>query len=362
MSTHRPPAAQIAASSFSQLTARLRMLKTLAGSGVSAPRRAGRPVAGLPAIGFCLLGILAAAIFARDVPSSDAATLGRSWTLDQTVEKAGLIFEGTVVAIAFRDSAPLPASQTVLPHIFVTYEVGQVLRGRPEASRLTLRFLGGSSGETGRIMRVPHAPLFKLGDRDILFVAGNGTAACPLVACGLGRFRVWQDRVYTDTGLALRLDAQGKLRMGPDRLSPEQIAMEFPPAPQAHLDALRRQIEDDKTLSEDQRETLSRRIRDLSQPRIISLGRIVSDKPATPPSTPPVTSDAFKAFVAQISDRHPYQLVPTASVSPDRPFTFPEQKLTTAKPPTRFPEPRTLTREQQLLRQNLGNPVLRTPQ
>ena len=194
-------------------------------------------------IGLCLGGILAAAMFSGKIPLSDAATLGRSWSLDQTVERAGLIFEGTVVAIAFRDSDRLPGSQTVLPHTFVTYQVGQVLRGRPEAPRLTLRFLGGWSGEMGRIMRVPHAPLFKLGDRDILFVAGNGTAACPLVACGLGRFRVWQDRVYTDAGLAVRLDAAGEMRIGPDRLPSEQLSMEFPPAPERHLDTLRQQLE-----------------------------------------------------------------------------------------------------------------------
>jgi hypothetical protein len=294
------------------------------------------------------------------ITSSEAATLGRSWTLDQTVERAGLIFEGTVVAIAFRDSDQLPNNQARLPHTFVTYEVGEVLRGRSESRRLTLRFLGGWSGQTGRIMRIPHSPLFKLGDRDILFVAGNGAAACPLVACGLGRFRVWQDQVYTDAGLAVRLNAEGKLRIGPDRLPHEQLSMEFPPAPEAHVDAMRQQLEKDESLSEEQRETLRRRVRELSAPRTISPGRIVSETIA-PPSTPPISAVAFKAFVARISDRHPYQAVPTASLSPDRPFTYPEQVLGTAKPPTRFPAPRTLTREQQLLRQNLGNPVLRAP-
>ncbi len=137
--------------------------------------------------------------------------------------------------------------------------------------------------------------------------------------------------------------------------------MEFPPAPEAHLNAIRQQLETDKSLSEDQRGTLRRRVRDLSAPRIINLGRIVSDKPIAPPSTPPMSADEFKAFVAEISDRYRYEVVPTASLSPDRPFSYPEQVLGTAKPPTRFPAPRTLTREQQLLRQNLGNPVLRTP-
>lgn len=357
MSTNHFRATRIAARLFA------RSAGTLGSSGSFTLRSIFGPVAGPRVIGVCLAGILAAeAVFCGTFSSSKAATMGRPWALDQAVERAGLIFEGTVVAIAFRDSDQLPTSQTTLPHTFVTYEVGKALRGRPESPRLTLRFLGGWSGKAGRIMRVPHAPLFKLGDHDILFVTGNGAAACPLVACGLGRFRVWQGQVYNDTGLAVRRDDKGALRFGPDRLPYEQLSMEFPPAAEAHINAIRKQLENGEKLSEDQREALRRRVRDLSAPRIIRLGRTVSDKPIAPPSTPPMSADEFKAFVAEISDRYPYKVVPTVSLSPDRPFPYPEQVLGTAKPPTRFPAPRTLTREQQLLRQNLGNPVLRTPQ
>ena len=117
-------------------------------SAVAAPR----------VIGVCLAGILAAeAVFCGTFSSSKAATMGRPWALDQAVERAGLIFEGTVVAIAFRDSDQLPTSQTTLPHTFVTYEVGKALRGRPENSTVDPAVLGGWSGKAGRIMRVPHA-------------------------------------------------------------------------------------------------------------------------------------------------------------------------------------------------------------
>jgi hypothetical protein len=289
-----------------------------------------------------------------------AATLGRPWVLEQSVESAALVFEGTVTEIAFRDSEPVADTGVTLPHMFITYRIDNVLRGRSQSRQLTLRFLGGWSDKSGRIMRVTHAPLFKLGDRDILFVAGNGAAACPLVACGLGRFRIFEDAVYTNTGLAIRLDAAGSLRIGPDRLPAAKTTMTFPPAPPERLRAVEAQIRD-QSLSEKERETLRRRLRDMSGPRVLGLGRVVGEPP-TPPSTPPLSAERFKTLIVGISDRFPGDAVPVASASPDEPFEYPPMVLRPAEPPTRVPAPRQLTREQQRLQQNNGNPVLRRQQ
>jgi hypothetical protein len=304
-----------------------------------------------------LLPLVAAFAFLVLAPSAEAATLGRPWTLDHAVEQSGFIFEGTVIAIVFRDSDPADADQAGLPHAFVTYRVDDIIRGASPSQTLTLRFLGGWSGASGRIMRVPHAPLFKLGDRDILFVAGNGAAACPLIGCGLGRFRIWQEGVHSDRGFALSLNGESGLGPGPGRMPVDLLSMEFPPAPEARVAEVRRQLADD-SLGAAERSELARRLEDMSTTRIITLGREVTDQSAPPPS-PPLTISDFKALIREIAGRYPQATEPTPSVQADTPFQYPVQKLSPSRPPTRFPEPRELTTEQRMLRQNNGNPVLR---
>jgi hypothetical protein len=53
---------------------------------------------------------------------------------------------------------------------------------------LTLRFSGGTSGTT--VAHIPDMPTFAVGDRAVLFVAGNGRDVCPLVGVWQGRFHV----------------------------------------------------------------------------------------------------------------------------------------------------------------------------
>jgi hypothetical protein len=292
-------------------------------------------------------------------PVAEAATLGEPWTLERAVGQSEFIFEGTVTAIAFRDSDPVNADQAALPHVFVTYRVEDVIRGQAPSQEITLRFLGGWSGQTGRIMRVPHAPLFKQGDRDILFAAaGNGAVACPLVGCGRGRFRIWQSGVYSDRGFALRRNGESDLSPGADRMPVDLLSMEFPPAPEDRLADIRRQLAD-SGLSAEERAELARRLEAMSAPRIITLGREVTNQPAPSPSTPPLGVAAFKALIQEIAGRYPPATAPMPSASLDTPFQYPVQELSPNQPPNRFPEPRQLTPEQRLLQQNNGNPVLR---
>ena len=67
---------------------------------------------------------------------------------------------------------------------------------------LTLRFEGGASDnldpEGRRYLLVEMYPLFKVGDRDILFVEGNTQHPCPLAGCSSGRLRVMPDEQYPD--------------------------------------------------------------------------------------------------------------------------------------------------------------------
>jgi hypothetical protein len=78
----------------------------------------------------------------------------------------------------------------------VTVSNLSVLKG-DVASTLTLRFYGGHTG--GGVIAVPDMPRFTLGERDVLFVAGNDRDVCPLVG-------VWQGRFYVRFNAALGTD------------------------------------------------------------------------------------------------------------------------------------------------------------
>ena len=74
---------------------------------------------------------------------------------------------------------------------FVTFAVEKQLKGRGAGAQLTLSFLGGDLD--GESMRVEGMPRFTAGQREILFVSGNGTRFCPLVAMMHGRYHVLTD-------------------------------------------------------------------------------------------------------------------------------------------------------------------------
>lgn len=121
-------------------------------------------------------------------------------SFDELVEQAQLIFQGTVT-----DVQSQWAGEGTQRHIvsYVTFRVEESIKHESGAS-YTLRMLGGTvNGET---MGVADAPLFKKGDRDILFVENNGNQFIPLVGIMHGRFRVRPDRgtgreiVTTDMG------------------------------------------------------------------------------------------------------------------------------------------------------------------
>ena len=69
----------------------------------------------------------------------------------------------------------------------VTVRVGEVLKGRADVLR-RLRILGGTIGDITQ--SVPGAPLFLVGDRDVLFLSERPAAISPIVGVFHGRFRV----------------------------------------------------------------------------------------------------------------------------------------------------------------------------
>jgi hypothetical protein len=97
------------------------------------------------------------------------------------VARAEQIVIGTVSAIREEPDS------SGTPYTLVTFSDLSVLKGDGD-STLTLRFYGGTAG--GVELRIPGMPTFTLGERDVLFVAGNGPNVCPLVGVWQGRFYV----------------------------------------------------------------------------------------------------------------------------------------------------------------------------
>jgi hypothetical protein len=97
------------------------------------------------------------------------------------VERAEQILSGTVSGIDFsRDASGTPVTRVRFVDLFV-------LKGAVEAP-FTLELYGDSAATGG--VRISGTPRFEVGERALLFVAGNGSRLCPLVGVWQGLFRV----------------------------------------------------------------------------------------------------------------------------------------------------------------------------
>ena len=141
--------------------------------------------------------IMAGSAYAHSPVSSEEAG-----ELRQLVNKASLVFQGTVAKVEYRNSEATD-NEPGLPHAFVTYRMSKVYRGEQTEEMLTIRFLGGPDG-SGDFFEISGVPMFQKGEENILFVKGNGSAGCPLVYCEYGRFRVHQGGVYNTHGSPVR--------------------------------------------------------------------------------------------------------------------------------------------------------------
>ena len=133
-------------------------------------------------------------------------------SLPGKIRQAALITYGKVVDIQYRNSEPTKEQPKGVPHTFVTYEVLDVLRGELGEKTLTLRIPGGADGEGGIYMETT-APVFALGQSDVLFVKGGEVEGCQLVDCAEGRFRVVDNQVFNAWGVPV-VDALKTLRIG----------------------------------------------------------------------------------------------------------------------------------------------------
>jgi len=120
---------------------------------------------------FCAQASFATAVRQRDFP--------------ELVSRAEQIVIGTVLEV--RDDKDTEGIARTL----VTVGDLTVLKGTVSGDELVLDFAGGASGRYAS--RILDVPIFRTGERAVLFVAQNGRAVCPLVGIWQGRFRVQFD-------------------------------------------------------------------------------------------------------------------------------------------------------------------------
>jgi hypothetical protein len=146
--------------------------------------------------------------------SNLGATTLSALTTDELFQQAQLVVLGVVAAVEYRNSDTDSSHPMSLPHAFVTIDIEHTYKGNaPSGNVITLRFQGGPDGK-GNALLIPGVPLFDVGDRDVLFIRGNGRQIAPLVGWQQGRFRIVNDLVYGDAGEAVWLTQSGKLVPG----------------------------------------------------------------------------------------------------------------------------------------------------
>jgi hypothetical protein len=125
---------------------------------------------------------------------------------DRLVQDADFIFIGEAVDISYRWG-----DQGKTIHTYVTFSNLEVLTDNYYENSYTLKFTGGQKGPYR--LEVPGIPLFKIGQRSVIFARSrlNGRALCPLVGWFQGRFKILKDR---DTGIEAVYDDAGHLIIG----------------------------------------------------------------------------------------------------------------------------------------------------
>ena len=157
-----------------------------------------------------LIATVAVAAAVSTAPFATAST-SRPSSLPELVSRAELIVDGEVVSIEHRNADLREPGERPRPHTFVTLRIHRLIKGRPErADAMTLRFLGGPNGAGQRLV-VSDIPTFAVGDRDILFIEGNGERSCPLVGGTSGRLRVVRGQVYDHAGVSLWITPEARL-------------------------------------------------------------------------------------------------------------------------------------------------------
>lgn len=136
-----------------------------------------QPVQGAILFVFFTLSILT-------LPLPALATTVVEQTFPDLVRQAEVITVGTVTGIQeqWDASRQVPITKVTFSHL-------TVLKGDPGLDSLTLEFLGGHLPD-GKVLTVPGMPRFTMGEKTVVFSAGNRQYFWPLVGGRQGLFRV----------------------------------------------------------------------------------------------------------------------------------------------------------------------------
>jgi hypothetical protein len=157
---------------------------------INDPRETVRPAKTSPLIVSALLLITLATGLAH-------GTTFRPKDFDQLVGEAEQIFVGTVTTTQSRKK---PTGGILTE---VTFGNLRMVKGS-DAGTITLEVMGGTVGK--ETLQVSGVPVFRMGMRYLVFMAGNGTAIFPVVGGNQGVFQVTQDQA---SGADVILDAYG---------------------------------------------------------------------------------------------------------------------------------------------------------
>ncbi len=113
-------------------------------------------------------------------------------SFDDLVTKADCVFTGDVTGLRSEWTGEGEKRRIVT---YVAFNVVRVLKGEA-ASPYTLRVLGGTVGT--ETLEVADAPVFRVGEREVLFVHDNGRQFIPLVGIMHGQYRVDAANGITD--------------------------------------------------------------------------------------------------------------------------------------------------------------------
>lgn len=158
-------------------------------------------------------------------PALATAEPGPRLTPRDQVSGASLIFQGTVARMDYA-RAQAVGQQAGDVHTFVTFDVQRIFKGQVAGGKVTLRFFGGLEAD-GTLLHSSRAPLFDVGERVLLFVAGNGQARYPLVGWRAGRLRLVGGKVYSEGGRDLVIVDEERLRQGTGRDLDEVVLHRF---------------------------------------------------------------------------------------------------------------------------------------
>jgi hypothetical protein len=137
---------------------------------------------------------------------------------EQTLIDSDFVFQGEVIRKEFALSLPVVDDHRSggVPHTFVTYRIERLIKGKPSPSEVTLRFLGGDVPGVRRT-RISQMPMIAEGDRDIVFVRGNGRKACPMIRWGEGRIRLSHGTAFGEHSEQIGFDPTNRIRIGAAR-------------------------------------------------------------------------------------------------------------------------------------------------